>query len=175
MRRASLWWWSKLSSGGTEAGDAAGGFGEGVGLFEGGLNALDNAELGDAVAGGDGLGLGGEVGEDDPELAAITGVDDTREGGDAADGEAGAVFYQSAVRTGELDGNASADGLGTAFVAGWGQRCGFGGEEIGCEVSEGAGVGVAGELGGGVKALHANRGEIAVVGHWVSGLWLSVA
>jgi len=30
-------------------------------------------------------------------------------------------------------------------------------------------------LGGGVEALHADCGEVAVVCHWVIGLWLSVA
>jgi hypothetical protein len=143
------------------------------------LDALDDAELRDAVAGGDGLGLGCEVSEDDLELASIAGVDDTGECGDAADSQAGTVFYQSAVSAGQLDRYSGADGLRGAFLTDRSERCGFGGEEIGGEVAEGASVSVAGKLGGGVEALHTDRWEVAVVCHWVIwamfGLWLSVA
>ena len=109
-----------LSSCRPEASVAAWGFGEGVGLFEGGLDALDDAELGDAVAWGDGLRFGGEVGEDDLELAAVAGVDDAGEGGDAADGEAGAVFDEGSVGGGELEREAGADGDGAAGLSGGG-------------------------------------------------------
>ena len=162
-----------LSSCRPEASVAAWGFGEGVGLFEGGLDALDDAELGDAMAGGDGLGFGGEVGEDDLELAAVAGVDDAGEGGDAAQGEAGTVFDEGAVGGGQFEREAGADGLRAACLAGRGEGCGFGGEEVGGEVAEGAGVGVTRELRGGVEALDEDGGGISV-GHESHG-FVSVA
>ena len=152
-------------SGRAEAGGAARCFGEGVGLFKGGLDAKDDAELGDAVAGGDRVGLGGEVGEDDLELAAVAGVDDTGEGGEAADGQAGAVFDQGAVGGGEFEGEAGADGEGGAGLADGGEGDGLCGEEVSGEVSEGAEVGVAGDLGGGEEALDADGGGDDGVGH----------
>ncbi len=143
-------------AGGAEAGGTTGGLGEGVGLFEQGLDAEDDAELGEAVAGGDGVWVGGEVGEDDLELAAVAGVDDAGEGGDAADGEAGAIFDECAVGGGEFEGEAGANGEGGAGLADRGEGDGFGGEEVGGEIAEGAGVGVAGELGGGEETLDAD-------------------
>jgi len=121
-----------LVAGGAEAGGVAGGFGQGGGFFEGGLDALDDAELGDAVAGGYGLGFWGQVGDDDFEFAAVAGVDDAGEGGDAAEGEAGTVFDEGPVGGGELEGEAGADGLRGTGCAGGGESGGFGGEEVGC-------------------------------------------
>ena len=106
------------------------------------------------MTGGDEVGLGGEVGEDDFELAAVAGIDDAGEGGDAAQGEAAAVFDEGTVGGGEFEGEAGADGLGGAGLADGGEREGLGGEEVGGEVAEGTDVGVAGKLGGGQKALH---------------------
>src|SRR5206468_8705770 len=78
-------------AGAAEASGTACGFGEFGDLLEGGFDALDDAELGDAVAGGDGVGQGVEVGEDDLDLAAVAGVDNASKGGEALEGEAGAV------------------------------------------------------------------------------------
>lgn len=158
---------------GAEAGGAAGGFGEGVGLFEGGLDALDEAKLGDAVAGGNEVGIAGEVGEDDLEFAAVAGIDDPGEGGDAAQGEAAAVFDQGAVGGGKFEGEAGADGLGRVRLADGRERDGFGGEEIGGEVTEGADVGVARELGGRQEALDLyswTGGDKGIGGHGNSDL-----
>ncbi len=141
-------------AGRAEAGDATRGFGEGVGLFKGGLDALHHAELGDAVAGGDEVGLAGEIGEDDLELAAIAGIDDAGEGSDAAQGEAAAVLDEGAVGGGKFEREAGSDGLGGAGLADGREGKGFGGEEVGGEIAKGTDVGVTGELGGGQKALH---------------------
>ena len=89
-----------LASGRAEAGDAAGSFGQSICLFKGGFDALDDAELGDAVAGRDEVRVEAEVGEDDFELAAVAGIDDAGERGEAAKGEAAAIFDQSAVGCG---------------------------------------------------------------------------
>ena len=101
-------------------------------------------------------GLGGEIGEDDAELAAVAGVGDAGEGGDAAQGEAGAVFDQGPVGGGQLESEAGADGLGGAGPPDGSEGDGFRGEEVGGEIAEGAEVGVAGQLCGGVEALDAD-------------------
>lgn len=167
--------WRASAAGGAEAGVAAGGFGEGVGFFEGGLDALDEAELGDAVAGGDEVGVAGEVGEDDFELAAVAWIDDAGEGGDAAEGETAAIFDQGSVGGGEFEGEAGADGLGGTGLADGGEGEGFGGEEIGGEIAEGADVGVTRKLRGGEQALDFDDGAGGSVdGHEDSdslGMW----
>ena len=77
-----------LASGRPEAADAPWRFGQLVGFGKDGLDAFHDAQLGDAVAGRDGLGLGGKIGHHDAQLTTVAGVDDAGEGGDAAHGEA---------------------------------------------------------------------------------------
>lgn len=141
-------------AGGAETGGPARGFFECVGLLEGGFNALHDAELGDAVAGCDLVGFGGEVGQDDLEFASVAGVDDAGEGGDATDGEAAAVFDECAVGGRQFHGDAGADEAGGAG----GELEGFAGEEVGGEVAEWTDVGVTRKLGGGVETLDFDGG-----------------
>lgn len=143
---------------GAEAGGSAGSFGEGVGLFEGGLKALDEAELGDAVTGSDEVGLSCEIGKDDLEFAAVSGINDAGKGSNAAQGEAAAVFNEGTVGGGKFEGEAGADGLCGAGVADGGEGNGLGGKEVGGEIAKGTDVGVAGKLGGGQEPLHLHDG-----------------
>ena len=155
-------------AGRAEAGGSAGRFGEGVDFFKGGLQTLDNAELGDAMAWSDGVRFGREIGEDDAELAAVARVDDPGEGGDAAEREAGAIFDEGSVSFGQFEGETGADGLGGSGLACGSELDGFGGEEIRGEIAEWPEVGVAGQLCGGVEALDADadgRGFRGGVGH----------
>ena len=117
--------------------------------------------------GGDDVGLAGEVGEDDLELAAVAGVDDAGEGGDAAEGEAAAIFDEGAVGGGKLEGETGADGLGGAGIADGRKGDGLGGEEIGGEIAEGADVGVAGSWAEGTRRCILTVGPEAVA--WLAG------
>lgn len=157
----------RLATGGAEAPGAAGSLGQGVGFSKDGLNALDDAELGDAVAGGNCLGLGREVGEDDFEFTAIAGIDDTGEGREAAQGETGAVFDEGAVSFGKFQCKPRGNRTGGAGFAHGRKYGGFRGEEIGGKVSIRTRVSVAGQLRGGVEALHENRGLRTGVRHGV--------
>ena len=158
---------SLLAAGGTEAFGSAGSLGEGVGFGKDGLDALDDTELGDAMAGGDGLGFGGEIGENDFKLAAVAGINDAGEGGEAAQGETGAVFNQSAVSFGQFEGEPGGDCAGRAGFADRREHGGLRGEEIGGEVAIRSHVGVARQLRGRVKALDEDRGLRAGVRHGV--------
>lgn len=165
-----------LVTGGAEAGGAAGGFGEGIGFFKGGLDALHHAELGDAVARGDEMGLVGEVGEDDFELAAIARVDHAGESGDAAQSKAAAVFDEGTMGRGKLKGEAGADGLGGAGLTDGGEGEGFGGEQIGGKIAKGTDMGVAGKLGRRKQALDLDgRAEGGIEGHGNSDGWNDVS
>jgi hypothetical protein len=161
LRNDELMFGEELDAGGTEAGVVAWGFREHVGFFEVGLDALDDTELRDAMAGGDGLRFGGEIGEDDFELAAIAGVDDAGEGCDAAEGEAGAVFDEGAVGGRELEGKTGTNGKGAASLSGGCEDGRLGGEEVCGEIAVGAGVSVAGKLSGREKTLDEDGG----IGH----------
>jgi hypothetical protein len=136
----------RSEAGGTEPGFATRCGHDGVGFFEDRFNALDDAELGDAMAEFDRLRCGIQVGQDNFYFAAIAAVDDAGERGDAAQSEAGTVLDERAVGRGKLHGKAGAHGLGSARLANGGQRKCFAGEEVGGEVAEWAGVGVAREL-----------------------------
>jgi hypothetical protein len=92
---------------------------------------------------------GGEVGEDDFDLAAVAGVDDAGQGGEPAQGHAGTVFDQGAEAGGKGKREAGGDGDGFAGL----ERPGGDGMEVGGEIAEGAGVGVARKLGCGVQLL----------------------
>lgn len=136
-------------TGAAEACCSAWSFGESGDFFEVGFDALNDAELGDAVAGFD-LGCGlAEVGNDDADLAAVAGIDDAGECGESSEGEAGTVFDERAVSGWEFKREAGGDGDGGSGR----ERSGFGGVEVGGEITVGASVGVAGDVGCRVQLL----------------------
>lgn len=116
---------------------------------EGGLDALNDPQLGDAVAGKDGVGDGCEIGEDYFDLAAVAGIDDAGQGGEASQCHAGPVFDEGTEVRGKAERDAGGDGDGFAGLEGPDGD----GVEVGGEVAEGSGVGVAWKLRVGVKLL----------------------
>ena len=115
---------------------------EGFNGFELCFDSLDDAKLGDAIAGPDLVAEGREVGEDDLDLSAVAGVDDAGEGGDAFEGEAGAVFDQGSEALRETKREAGGNGDG---VSG-GDSAVRDGVQVAGEIAKGAGVSVAGDL-----------------------------
>jgi len=118
--------------------------------------AVNNAKLGDPVAGGQMNLVGGEIGDDYLDLAPIPGIDDAGERGNALYGQARAILDEGSVLSRELHHQAGGD---KGRLAG-SQGGGLAGVEIGSEVAPGTVMGVARKAGFGVQHLDADGDHI---------------